>query len=135
MAIRRGLVSCGTSILISLAATFSGSTLTADDYAEVLSTLPDAEQLRAWHDLLGSEPHVAGTVGDRREIARLRDAFKAMGLKTEVHEFLALLPKPIEARLVRDQAVPHAIWDFAPHRTKVIRIGRVAEVEVELPSV
>ena len=134
MAIRRGLVSCGTSILISLAATFSGSTLTADDYAEVLSTLPDAEQLRAWHDLLGSEPHVAGTVGDRREIARLRDAFKAMGLKTEVHEFLALLPKPVEARLELVDVEALSIEGDAIPRRGIVPLPIIERELLEDPS-
>jgi N-acetylated-alpha-linked acidic dipeptidase len=60
---------------------------------------PSASSLRAFHDLLGSEPHIAGTPGDARTIERLRDAFEAMGLEVDVHEFWPLLARPIDARL------------------------------------
>ena len=60
---------------------------------------PDATRLRAWHDLLSSEPHVAGTDGDSREIVRIATAFRAMGLETELHEFWALLAHPVSARV------------------------------------
>ncbi len=60
---------------------------------------PDATRLRAWHDLLSSEPHVAGTDGDSREIVRIANAFRAMGLETELHEFWALLAHPVSARV------------------------------------
>ncbi len=67
---------------------------------------PDATRLRAWHDLLSSEPHVAGTDGDSREIVRIANAFRAMGLETELHEFWALLAHPVSARveIVGDEA-------------------------------
>ena len=51
-------------------------------YADELAAIPTADQLRSWHDLLGTEPHVAGTPGDLREIKRIADAFDAMGLET-----------------------------------------------------
>ena len=99
MAIQRGLVSCGAAVLIHAFLPPPAGGAVAEDYAEVLSSIPDARQLGQWHELLGSEPHVAGTVGDRRQIDRIKTAFEAMGLLTEVHEFTALLPKPVEAKL------------------------------------
>ena len=69
----------------------------ADRLLAAVNAVPAASSLAAWHDLLGSEPHVAGTPGDAREIVRLRDAFVAMGLSTSVEEFDALLPQPIDA--------------------------------------
>jgi N-acetylated-alpha-linked acidic dipeptidase len=60
---------------------------------------PDAKRLRDWHDLLSSEPHVAGTPGDSREIVRIANVFRAMGLETELHEFWALLAHPVSARV------------------------------------
>ncbi len=60
---------------------------------------PEATRLRAWHDLLSSEPHVAGTDGDSREIVRIANAFRAIGLETELHEFWALLSHPVSARV------------------------------------
>jgi N-acetylated-alpha-linked acidic dipeptidase len=68
---------------------------------------PDAARLRAWHDLLSSEPHVAGTDGDSREIVRIANVFRGMGLETEVHEFWALLAHPVSARVeIVGDAVP-----------------------------
>ena len=59
----------------------------------------DPKQLRQYHDLLGSEPHVAGTDGDARQIKRLELAFRHLGLEVETHEFWALLSRPISARV------------------------------------
>lgn len=59
----------------------------------------DPDRLRAWHDLLGSEPHRAGTDGDLRQIQRLADAFSEMGLAVETHWFQAYLAAPISASL------------------------------------
>jgi N-acetylated-alpha-linked acidic dipeptidase len=59
----------------------------------------DAASLRQWHDLLGSEPHVAGTDGDAREVRRLELAFREMGLEVEVDEFWAYLAYPVAARV------------------------------------
>ena len=69
----------------------------ADRLLAEVNAVPAAASLARWHDLLGSEPHVAGTPGDERTIARLRDAFVAMGLAVTVDEFDALLPQPQEA--------------------------------------
>ncbi|HRJ49216.1 MAG: M28 family peptidase [Phycisphaeraceae bacterium] len=55
--------------------------------------------LSGWHDLLGSEPHVAGTPGDERVIERIERAFEQMGLEVRRHEFWALLPRPLSAVL------------------------------------
>ena len=66
-----------------------------------LATCPgqDPERLAAWHDLLASEPHFAGTDGDARQIRRLADAFESMGLRTELHEFTTYIPQPVSASL------------------------------------
>lgn len=86
---------------------------TADAAVDGVSTLvtrlvavPDPARARAWHDLLACEPHEAGTPGDARTIARLRDAFVAMGYEVVVEEFEAPLPLPVEGRveLLRDGA-------------------------------
>ncbi len=68
-------------------------------YEVALNEVPSPQRLRAWHDLFGSEPHVAGTPGDLRNIERLAAAFEQMGLTVERHEFLAWLPRPVEASL------------------------------------
>ena len=56
-------------------------------------------ELRRWHDLLATEPHVAGTPGDVRQIERLRQAFFDMGLMTRVEGFHCLLARPVAAEL------------------------------------
>ncbi len=60
---------------------------------------PDPDRLRDWHTLFCSEPHVAGTAGDGREIERLAGSFREMGLETEVHEFWPYLAYPVEAEV------------------------------------
>ena len=64
-----------------------------------LESVPSAIRLREWHDLLGGEPHIAGTDGDAREIRRIDLAFRKMGLSVEVDEFWPLLSRPISARV------------------------------------
>ena len=68
-----------------------------DRALRMLNAVPTATSLGAWHELLGSEPHVAGTDGDLREIARIQSAFVEMGISTTVEEFDALLPQATEA--------------------------------------
>src|SRR5688500_16605823 len=53
-------------------------------FEHALNAVPTPASLRAYHDLLGSEPHVAGTPGDARTIQRMVDAFKAVGVD-DVH--------------------------------------------------
>ena len=57
--------------------------------------------------LLASEPHVAGTEGDGREIERLKKVFTDMGLEVTVNEFWPYLCYPVAAEL--DIALPQAM--------------------------
>ncbi|UCD76561.1 MAG: M28 family peptidase [Phycisphaerales bacterium] len=66
---------------------------------DALNAAPTPESLRAWHDLICSEPHLAGTDGDRRVVEKLRNAFEELGLETQVHEFWAYLPEPLDAEV------------------------------------
>jgi N-acetylated-alpha-linked acidic dipeptidase len=68
-------------------------------YEEALIAGADPEKLRAWHDLLGSEPHIAGTDGDQRVIESLIQTFRSFGLEVERHDFWAYLAEPVEAAL------------------------------------
>ena len=81
--------------------------------AQTPMAAPDPLRLRAWHDLLTSEPHVAGTDGDSREIVRIANVFRGMGLETDVHEFWALLSRPVSARveIVGDAPSPRTTGD------------------------
>lgn len=65
----------------------------------VLLEVPLPQSLRGWHTRFGSEPHVAGTPGDLRNIERLAAAFAGLGLDVERHEFFAWLPRPVTATL------------------------------------
>lgn len=67
------------------------------DYESDLNAIPDPQRLRAWHDLLASEPHIATTPGDRKVIDAIASAFNDMGLDVEVHPFWAYIPMPIDA--------------------------------------
>jgi len=68
-------------------------------YETALLAVPSADRLRAWHDLLACEPHVAGTPGDLRNVDRLADAFASMELKVEKHEIWVYLARPIAAEI------------------------------------
>jgi N-acetylated-alpha-linked acidic dipeptidase len=57
----------------------------------------DRTKLREMHETLASEPHMAGTPGDRRTIERLAQAFDSAGLEVEVHDFWPFLAFPIDA--------------------------------------
>ena len=89
---------------------------------------PDAATLASFHELLASEPHVAGTAGDARTIARLRDAFVKMGegvpgWTVEVQEIYPLLSRPVKAKLEIvgvDLAAPEA---SAPPRRGVLPLA------------
>ncbi len=70
-----------------------------DSLSTALISRIDAGSLRQWHDLLGSEPHIAGTDGDAREVRRIDLAFRQMGLEVEVDEFWAYLAYPVAARV------------------------------------
>lgn len=55
------------------------------------------EQLRAWHDLTSSHPHVAGTPGDAQLCDRLEASLNEMGLIVERHEIDVYLAFPVSA--------------------------------------
>jgi len=64
-----------------------------------LMEAPSPDRLRADHDRLSSEPHVAGSEGDRRVIERLAAAMEAMGLEVERQEVWLYLPHPVAAEV------------------------------------
>jgi N-acetylated-alpha-linked acidic dipeptidase len=65
-----------------------------------LMSIPTRDSLLAFHQLLASEPHVAGSAGDARTIERLIAAFKRMdGFEVERHDFWPLLARPVSAVL------------------------------------
>jgi len=68
-------------------------------YERELQAIPNAERLRAWHDLTAGHVHISGTEGDWQTIEELENAFREMGLSVERHEFWAYLSKPVDAGL------------------------------------
>ena len=103
--------------------------LPAAAYAKALVDFASAAELRRYHDLIAMEPHVAGTVGDVRQIERIKQAFEAMNRATRVERFRCLLSRPISASLeiVDDGAEPAAApssascWPRAPCSTSAAR--------------
>ncbi|MBL9141797.1 MAG: M28 family peptidase [Phycisphaerae bacterium] len=81
-----------------------GAAPSPEHLVRALNAVPTPASLAAFHELLGSEPHIAGTEGDARAVQRLRDAFVEMGLTTVVEEFWAPLPQPQHALLEIVQA-------------------------------
>ena len=71
--------------------------LAQQELEAALNAVPTPESLRAYHELFASEPHLAGTPGDLRNIERLINAFEELGLEVQVHEFWAYLAYPVEA--------------------------------------
>lgn len=128
MEIRRRLVLPGIALLALLAV---GPYLQSVDAQDA----QDARRLAEWHELLCSEPHVAGTEGDRRHIKLLADAFESMGLETEVHEFTAYLPQPVEATLEITSSVSIGGSDGATRRRGVIPLPLSETNLLEDPSV
>ena len=57
------------------------------------------DSLARWHQMLGSQPHRAGTPGDRRVIEILSRQFEGMGLTVETQWLDLYLCEPIDASL------------------------------------
>ncbi|MFT5423823.1 MAG: N-acetylated-alpha-linked acidic dipeptidase [Phycisphaerales bacterium] len=69
----------------------------ADEYARSLNAVPDPEQLYAYHDLLASAPHDAGTPGDKAVVDELARMFESFGLMVEKQELQLYLSRPVSA--------------------------------------
>lgn len=86
----------------SLASPASGSSVPGvrdDGGLEATVAIPNAARLRGWHDLIASEPHIAGSAGDAHEIDRLESTFRELGLDVVRHEIWPLLPMPVSAKV------------------------------------
>lgn len=68
-------------------------------YVDRLNTIPTANQLRTWHEMVASKPHMAGSSGDRQVIASLRREFERMGFDVEIHWFYPYLSFPRSAQV------------------------------------
>ena len=95
-----------THILLAAATIAGAASASATESVDPVraARLPSAAALASHHELLASEPHVAGTPGDARMIERLAAQFRAMGegiegWEVEVHEFFPLLARPVKAKL------------------------------------
>ncbi len=61
----------------------------------MLNEIPDPERLRAYHDLLASDPHDAGTPGDAAVVDNIERLFREFGLTTERQELQLYLSRPV----------------------------------------
>lgn len=89
-----------TTALVLCAVTHLASVASAQQsFVGALNAVPTPERLRSWHELVASEPHVAGTEGDARQIGRLAKAFADMGYEVDVEEIWPLLSYPVRAEV------------------------------------
>jgi N-acetylated-alpha-linked acidic dipeptidase len=90
-----------------------------------LLSLPNPERLRALHDKVSSEPHLAGSPGDARVVATLVETLQGLGLEVERQELRLYLARPIRAELhilapkhivlpVREDVLPEDRWSRHP---------------------
>lgn len=75
----------------------------------VAQRIPEAGRLRSHHDMLASEPHVAGTPGDWRNAQRLAAFFGALDLEVEVQELWVYLSEPRSAELAIVSPAPQTL--------------------------
>jgi N-acetylated-alpha-linked acidic dipeptidase len=68
-------------------------------YEDMLIERLNAGSLGRWHELLGSQPHRAGSAGDRRVIEIISRQFERVGLEVEVQELELYLSSPVDASL------------------------------------
>lgn len=68
-----------------------------DRLLDAVLAAPDRARLRAHHDLLASEPHIAGTPGGARGAERLAALFRSFGLEVETPRYTVLLSVPVSA--------------------------------------
>jgi N-acetylated-alpha-linked acidic dipeptidase len=66
--------------------------------AEILA-VPDPGRLRAFHDLVSSATHVAGTPGDARVVDALARTLQDLGLRVEVQDLWLYLARPLRAEV------------------------------------
>ncbi len=68
-------------------------------FESALNATPSAASLRANHELVTREPHIAGTDADHRLAALLADKMEAMGLEVERQEIWPYLAYPVTAEV------------------------------------
>lgn len=98
----------------------------ATDLESFVDVMPATERLADWHERFSSEPHLAGTEGDRRLIEKMASYLEALELEVEVHGFEPLLAKPVKARLAIVASPSQLSEDAAV-------FGPLAPPPVELP--
>ncbi len=106
-----------TLLTLSISAALCAQTVVDPFVAQAVEKVSRTE-LAAMHTLLAVEPHVAGSVGDAREIERIAKAFVDYGLVVEIDRLELLLPRPKESVLeIVDAEFPaSADGTIAPRR-------------------
>lgn len=64
-----------------------------------LLSMPSASSLAAFHELVSSRPHVAGSPGDARVVERLVEAYRRLGMAVEKQDLWLYLSRPVAAEL------------------------------------
>ncbi len=77
----------------------AAANLDAAQLGRMLNEIPDPARLRAYHDLLASDPHDAGTPGDAAVVENIERLFREFGLTTERQELQLYLSRPVSGRV------------------------------------
>jgi len=100
---------------------FAPSSREAEARAErVFLATPTPEKARRWLAALTEEPHVAGTLPQKKVTDYVRDRFKEFGLSTEVVHYEVFLnyPKSVSLRLVEPIEMPLSLQEDTYDRDK-----------------
>jgi N-acetylated-alpha-linked acidic dipeptidase len=95
------------------------------EHERKLNREPDPRRIARTHEILASEPHAAGTAGDRRMVERLKKLFEEAGLAVSLQEIWVYLShfkgaevqivSPVEESLpIREQALEEDPYSGRP---------------------
>lgn len=76
----------------------SGHSKSERELEEKFMALPDAGRALSAHKILTTEPHIAGSPGDRRTAEYVLQQFLSFGIQAEIETFDAVLSEPSEVK-------------------------------------
>ena len=104
------LIHAASSLAIIVSASHAQSDTPAQ-YAAAVSELADPARIAGYHDLLASEPHLAGTAGDARTIERIEILMRSFALLIDEVDASWALILLWEANTAKPQQNPkHALY-------------------------
>ena len=83
--------------VVLLSSALFAQVIDPEAYALEVAGRVDADRLAAYHELLASEPHLAGTAGDRRTIERIEELMRSFGLEVTRQRIWVYLASPVDA--------------------------------------